>query len=301
MPSIEEYPGPLVSVAIEPKDESQRERLTESLAALASGDRSVCVDCDRETNQTIILGSSETHIENVVQRLLLEFKVDANVGRPQVAYKETIRGTVEQEGKFIRQSGGRGQYGHVIIRLEPANPGEGALFKDDVKDGRIPREYIPAVEKGIHEASTTGVMAGYPMVDFKVTLLDGSYHEVDSSELAFKIAGSMAFTDAARKASPVLLQPVMAVEVIMHEELMGDVIGDLSGRRGDIQSMEDRAGAKVITATVPLKEMFGYSSALQAMTQGRATHTMEFSAYVEVSMPPDPDGDEPVSLAMRVA
>ena len=298
---IEEYPGQLVSVAIEPKDESQRQRLVESLGELAMGDRSLCVDSDPETNQTIISGSSEAHIENFVQRLLLELKVDATVGRLQVAYKETIRGTVEQEGKFVRQSGGRGQYGHVIIRLEPVNRGEGVLFRDEVKGGRIPREYIPAVEKGIREASTTGVMAGYPMVDFKVTLLDGSYHDVDSSELAFKIAGSMALKDAARKASPVLLEPVMAVEVVMPEEFMGDVMGDLSGRRGHIQAVEDRAGAKVITAKVPLKEMFGYSSALRLLTQGRASHTMELCEYIEAHASPDPDGDEPASMAMRVA
>jgi elongation factor G len=199
-----------------------------------------------------------------------------------VAYKETVRGTVEQEGKFIRQSGGRGQYGHVIIRLEPVTAGEGVVFEDAVKGGRIPREYIPAVEKGIREASSSGVMAGYPMVDFKVTLLDGSYHDVDSSELAFKIAGSMALKDAAKKASPVLLEPMMAVEVVVPEEFMGDVIGDLSGRRGHIQGMEDRAGAKVITARVPLKEMFGYATDLRSMTQGRANYTMQFSHYEHV-------------------
>jgi elongation factor G len=252
------------------------------LQKLATEDPSFRVETDSETAQTIIKGMGELHLEIIVDRLLREFKVDANVGRPQVAYKETVRGTVEQEGKFIRQSGGRGQYGHVIIRLEPVTAGEGVVFEDAVKGGRIPREYIPAVEKGIREASSSGVMAGYPMVDFKVTLLDGSYHDVDSSELAFKIAGSMALKDAAKKASPVLLEPMMAVEVVVPEEFMGDVIGDLSGRRGHIQGMEDRAGAKVITARVPLKEMFGYATDLRSMTQGRANYTMQFSHYEHV-------------------
>jgi elongation factor G len=277
-----EFPEPVISIAIEPKTKADQERLGVSLQKLATEDPSFRVETDTETGQTIIKGMGELHLEIIVDRLLREFKVDANVGRPQVAYKETIRGTVEQEGKFIRQSGGRGQYGHVVIRLEPVKAGEGVLFKDDVKGGRIPREYIPAVEKGIREASTNGIMAGYPMVDFKVTLLDGSYHDVDSSELAFKIAGSMALKDAARKASPVLLEPVMAVEVVVPEEFMGDVIGDLSGRRGHIQGMEDRAGAKVITAKVPLKEMFGYATDVRSMTQGRANYTMQFSHYEHV-------------------
>jgi elongation factor G len=277
-----EFPEPVISIAIEPKTKADQERLGVSLQKLAAEDPSFRVETDIETGQTIIKGMGELHLEIIVDRLLREFKVDANVGRPQVAYKETIKGTVEQEGKFIRQSGGRGQYGHVVIRLEPVTAGEGVIFVDGVKGGRIPREYIPAVEKGVREASGSGVMAGYPMVDFKVTLLDGSYHDVDSSELAFKIAGSMALKDAAKKASPVLLEPMMAVEVVVPEEFMGDVIGDLSGRRGHIQGMEDRAGAKVITARVPLKEMFGYATDLRSMTQGRANYTMQFSHYEHV-------------------
>jgi elongation factor G len=277
-----EFPEPVISIAIEPKTKADQERLGVSLQKLATEDPSFRVETDTETGQTIIKGMGELHLEIIVDRLLREFKVDANVGRPQVAYKETIQKTIDQEGKFIRQSGGRGQYGHVVIRLEPVPAGQGVIFEDDVKGGRIPREYIPAVEKGVREAGENGVLAGYPMVDFKVTLLDGSYHDVDSSELAFKIAGSMALKDAAKRASPILLEPMMAVLVVVPEEFMGDVIGDLSGRRGHIQGMEARAGAQEISAKVPLKEMFGYATDLRSMTQGRATYTMQFSHYEPV-------------------
>ena len=224
----------------------------------------------------------ELHLEIIVDRLLREFKVDASVGKPQVAYKETIRRSAEHETKFVRQTGGRGQYGHVVLRVEPLGAGKGFEFTDGTKGGVVPREYIPAVEKGVRDATDGGVLAGYPIVDVKVTLLDGSYHEVDSSEMAFKIAGSMAFKDAAKKASPVILEPVMAVEVVVPEEFSGRVFGDLNGRRGRIQGMDNRKGAQVITATVPLSEMFGYATDLRSMTQGRATYTMQFSHYEPV-------------------
>jgi elongation factor G len=224
----------------------------------------------------------ELHLEIIVDRLLREFKVDANVGKPQVAYRETIRKKVENEHKFVRQTGGRGQYGHVLLRVEPLPPGTGFQFKDEVKGGTVPREYIPAVEKGIKEALESGVLAGYPVVDIGVALYDGSYHEVDSSEMAFKIAGSICFKEACQKASPVILEPIMAVEVVVPEDFMGDVIGNLSGRRGKIQGMEPRGGAQVISAEVPLKEMFGYATELRSMTQGRATYTMQFAHYEPV-------------------
>jgi elongation factor G len=274
-----EFPEPVISIAIEPKTKQDQERLGASLQKLATEDPSFRVESDTETGQTIIKGMGELHLEIIVDRLLREFKVDANVGRPQVAYKETIRKTVEQETKFVRQTGGRGQYGHVILRLDPLPPGSGFQFADETKGGVVPREYIPAVEKGAREALEGGVLAGYPMVDVKVALTFGSYHEVDSSEMAFKIAASMALKDGAKKASPVLLEPVMAVEVVVPEEFMGDVMGNLSSRRGQIQGMEERAGAKVVTAKVPLKEMFGYATDLRSMTQGRANYTMQFSHY----------------------
>ena len=274
-----EFPDPVISIAIEPKTKQDQERLGTSLQKLATEDPSFRVETDTETGQTIIKGMGELHLEIIVDRLLREFKVDANVGRPQVAYKETIRKSVEQETKFVRQTGGRGQYGHVILRLDPLPPGSGFQFADETKGGVVPREYIPAVEKGAKEALEGGVLAGYPMVDVKVALTFGSYHEVDSSEMAFKIAASMALKDGAKKASPVLLEPVMAVEVVVPEEFMGDVMGNLSSRRGQIQGMEDRAGAKVVTAKVPLKEMFGYATDLRSMTQGRANYTMQFSHY----------------------
>ncbi|MGH7822757.1 MAG: elongation factor G, partial [Candidatus Binatia bacterium] len=274
-----EFPDPVISVAIEPKTKVDQERLGTSLQKLATEDPSFRVKVDSETGQTLISGMGELHLEIIVDRLLREFKVDANVGKPQVAYKETIRKQVEQESKFIRQTGGRGQYGHVKIRVAPQPPGSGFEFDDAVRGGVIPREYIPAVEKGIKEALDTGVLAGYPVVDIKVTLFDGSYHEVDSSEIAFKIAGSIAFKEACAKASPVLLEPIMEVEVVTPEEFMGDVIGNLNSRRGKVLGMEGRSGAQVIDAKVPLKEMFGYATDLRSMTQGRATYTMQFSHY----------------------
>jgi elongation factor G len=277
-----EFPDPVISIAIEPKTKQDQERLGTSLQKLANEDPSFRVETDTETGQTIIRGMGELHLEIIVDRLLREFKVDANVGRPQVAYKETIRKSVEQETKFVRQTGGRGQYGHVVLRLDPLPAGTGFQFADETKGGVVPREYIPAVEKGAREALEGGVMAGYPMVDVKVALTFGSSHDVDSSEMAFKIAASMALKDGAKKASPVLLEPVMAVEVVVPEDFMGDVIGNLSSRRGQIQGMDDRAGAKIVTAKVPLKEMFGYATDLRSMTQGRANYTMQFSHYEPV-------------------
>ncbi len=274
-----EFPEPVIAVAIEPKTKSDQERLGVSLQKLATEDPSFRVKVDQETGQTLISGMGELHLEIIVDRLLREFKVDANVGKPQVAYKETIRREVERQGKFVRQTGGRGQYGDVKLRVSPLPPGSGFQFEDAVKGGVIPREYIPAVEKGVREALDNGVLAGYPIVDIKVTLFDGSYHEVDSSEIAFKIAGSMAFKEACAHAQPVLLEPVMEVEVVTPDEFMGDVIGNLSARRGRVHGMESRSGAQVIPANVPLKEMFGYATDLRSMTQGRATYTMQFSHY----------------------
>jgi elongation factor G len=277
-----DFPEPVISIAIEPKTKADQERLGVSMQKLATEDPSFRVETDHETGQTIIRGMGALHLEIIVDRLLREFKVDASVGRPQVAYKETIRQTVEQEAKFVRQTGGRGQYGHVVLRVEPLPPASGFQFADGTKGGVVPREYIPAVERGVREQTESGVLAGYPMVDVKVTLLDGSYHEVDSSEMSFKIAGSMAFKEASAKASPVLLEPVMAVEVVAPEEFMGDVIGDLTRRRGHLQSTEARGSAQVISAHVPLKEMFGYATDLRSATQGRATYTMQFSHYAPV-------------------
>ncbi len=277
-----DFPDPVIDIAIEPKTKADQEKLGTSLAKLATEDPSFRVRSDKETGQTIIAGMGELHLEIIVDRLLREFKVDANVGKPQVAYRETIRKKVEEEHKFVRQTGGRGQYGHVLLRVEPLAPGAGFEFKDDTKGGTVPREYVPAVEKGVKEALDAGVLAGYPVVDIKVALYDGSYHEVDSSEMAFKIAASICFKDACRKASPVILEPIMAVEVVVPEDFMGDVIGNLSGRRGKIQGMEPRGGAQVINAEVPLKEMFGYATELRSMTQGRATYTMQFAHYEPV-------------------
>ncbi len=277
-----DFPDPVIDIAIEPKTKADQEKLGTSLAKLATEDPSFRVRTDKETGQTIIAGMGELHLEIIVDRLLREFKVDANVGKPQVAYRETIRKKVEEEHKFVRQTGGRGQYGHVLLRVEPLAPGAGFEFKDDTKGGTVPREYVPAVEKGVKEALDAGVLAGYPVVDVKVALYDGSYHEVDSSEMAFKIAASICFKDACRKASPVILEPIMAVEVVVPEDFMGDVIGNLSGRRGKIQGMEPRGGAQVINAEVPLKEMFGYATELRSMTQGRATYTMQFAHYEPV-------------------
>ncbi len=277
-----EFPEPVISVAIEPKTKADQDKLGNALSKLAQEDPSFKVKFDEETGQTLISGMGELHLEIIVDRLKREFKVDANVGKPQVAYKETIRKPAKAEGKYIKQTGGRGQYGHVVIEIEPAKPGEGFVFEDKIVGGVIPKEFIPAVEKGIREALDTGVLAGYPMVDVKVKLVDGSYHEVDSSELAFKIAASMAFKEAASKAKPVLLEPIMKVEVVVPEEYMGDVIGDLNSRRGKIQSITERKGARVIDALVPLAEMFGYATTLRSLTQGRGTFTMQFSHYEEV-------------------
>ena len=277
-----DFPDPVISIAIEPKSKADQERLGLSLQKLATEDPSFKVRTDEETGQTIISGMGELHLEIIVDRLLREFNVGANVGKPQVAYKETIRKKVEQQGRFVRQTGGRGQYGDVWITLEPQKPGAGFEFVDAVKGGSIPREYIPAVEKGIKEATENGPLAGYPVVDVKATLFDGSYHDVDSSEIAFKIAGSMAFKAATRKASPVLLEPIMSVEVVVPEVFMGDVIGDISSRRGKVLGMDTRPAAQAIDARVPLAQMFGYATDLRSMTQGRATYTMQFSHYEPV-------------------
>jgi len=277
-----EFPEPVIAVAIEPKTKADQEKLSASLARLAEEDPTFRIQSDEETGQTLIHGMGELHLEVIVDRLLREFSVDANVGRPQVAYRETIRDRVEKvEGRFVRQTGGRGQFGHVIINLEPA-PEEGFDFVNKIKGGRIPTEFIPAVEQGVEEALGSGVKAGYPMVDTRVELIDGSYHDVDSSEMAFKIAGSMALQEAARRAKPVLLEPVMAVEVVTPEGFLGDVIGDLSRRRGKVQGQEPRGNALAVQALVPLGEMFGYATDLRSSTQGRASFTMQFERYEEV-------------------
>jgi elongation factor G len=277
-----EFPEPVIAVAIEPKTKADQEKLSASLARLAEEDPTFQVQSDDETGQTLIHGMGELHLEVIVDRLLREFSVDANVGRPQVAYRETVKRPVEKiEGRFVRQTGGRGQYGHVVINAEPA-PGEGFDFVNRIKGGVIPSEFIPAVEQGIEEALGSGVRAGYPMVDVRVELVDGSYHDVDSSEMAFKIAGSMAVQEAARRADPTLLEPVMSVEVVTPEEFLGDVIGDLSRRRGKVQGQEPRGNAVAIHAFVPLGEMFGYATDLRSSTQGRATYTMQFERYEEV-------------------
>ncbi|MFN4771975.1 MAG: elongation factor G [Gemmatimonas sp.] len=277
------FPAPVIDVAIEPKTKADQDKLAIALQKLAEEDPTFRVRSDAETGQTIIAGMGELHLEIIVDRMMREFKVDANVGRPQVAYRETIKKRVEKiEGKFIRQSGGKGQFGHVVINMEPSEQGQGFVFEDKIVGGVIPREYIGPVEAGIKEALENGVLAGYPVVDIKVQLTFGSYHEVDSSEMAFKIAGSMAFKEAARQASPCLLEPVMKVEVVSPEAYMGDVLGDLSSRRGKIGGMTQRGEAQVISATVPLAEMFGYSTRLRSMSQGRAVYSMEFSHYEEV-------------------
>lgn len=276
-----EFPEPVIHVAVEPKSKADQDKMSVALGRLAQEDPSFRVRVDEESLQTIISGMGELHLEIIVDRMKREFGVEANVGAPQVAYRETIRKSVESEGKFIRQSGGRGQYGHVWLRLEPRDPASGFEFKDEIKGGVIPKEYIPAVHKGVEDALQTGVLAGYPVVDVQVALFDGSYHEVDSNENAFRIAGSMGFKDGMRRASPVLLEPIMAVEVETPEDYMGDVMGDLSRRRGMVQGMEDIPGGKIIRAEVPLAEMFGYSTTLRSLSQGRATYTMEFKHYAE--------------------
>lgn len=277
-----EFPEPVISIAVEPKTKADQEKMSLALAKLAEEDPSFRVKTDEETGQTIISGMGELHLEIIVDRMKREFKVEAEVGAPQVAFRETIRSTVTQECKYAKQTGGRGQYGHVHIKLEPKEAGSGYEFVNEISGGVIPKEYIPAVDKGIQEAMQSGILAGYPVVDFKITLYDGSYHDVDSSEMAFKIAGSMAFKDACRKANAVLLEPIAKVEVEVPEEYMGDVIGDLNRRRGQINSMDDRMGLKIVNAFVPLAEMFGYSTDLRSATQGRATYSMEFDHYGEV-------------------
>ena len=286
-----EFPEPVISVAVEPKTKSDQEKMGLALQKLAQEDPSFRVRTDEESGQTIISGMGELHLEIIVDRMRREFKVEANVGAPQVSYRETIRNKVQQETKFARQTGGRGQYGHVYIRLEPQEAGKGYEFVNGIVGGVVPKEYIPAVDKGIQEAMRNGVLAGFPVVDIKVTLYDGSYHEVDSSEMAFKIAGSMAFKEGCSKAKPMLLEPIMKVEVVTPEENMGDVMGDLNSRRGMIQGMEDSPSGKIIRAEVPLAQMFGYATDLRSATQGRATYSMEFAKYSEV----------PASIAEAVA
>jgi elongation factor G len=275
-----EFPAPVISVAVEPKTKGDQEKMGVALSKLTQEDPTFKVHTDPDSAQTIISGMGELHLEIIVDRMMREFNVQANVGKPQVAYRETIRKAAEAEGKFIRQTGGRGQYGHVKVRIEP-NPGKGYEFVNEIVGGVVPKEYIKPVDQGMHEAMEGGILAGYEMVDVKATLYDGSYHEVDSSEMAFKIAGSMAFKEAARKGSPVLLEPVMAVEVVVPEEYMGDIIGDLNARRGRVEGMEHRAGSQVIRAHVPLSEMFGYATDMRSRTQGRATYSMHFARYEE--------------------
>jgi elongation factor G len=276
------FPEPVIKVAVEPKTKVDQEKMSIALGRLAEEDPTFQVRTNEETGQTEISGMGELHLEVLVDRMKREFGVEANVGRPQVSYRETVRGTAEKiEGKFVRQTGGSGQYGVVYINLEPA-PGEGFDFVNKIKGGSIPTEFIPAVQKGVEEALENGVKAGYPMVDVRVTLVDGKYHEVDSSEIAYKVAGSLAFKEAARRAKPVLLEPIFAVEVVTPEEFMGDVMGDLSRRRGHLHGSEQRGNAQAIHALVPLSEMFGYATDLRSNTQGRATYTMQFEGYEEV-------------------
>jgi elongation factor G len=275
-------PNPVISVAVEPKSTVDQEKMGIALQRLAKEDPSFRVHTDLESGQTIISGMGELHLEIIVDRMKREFKVEANVGKPQVAYRETIRNTVESEGKHVKQSGGRGQYGHVWLKIEPNEIGKGIQFVNGIVGGSVPREFIPAVEKGIKEACETGVMAGYPVVDVKVTLFDGSYHDVDSDEISFRMASIFGFKDGFRKAKPVILEPIMKVEVVTPEDYMGDVIGDLNRRRGQIHGMEDQPAGKTVTAEVPLSEMFGYATSVRSMSQGRATFTMEFAKYSEV-------------------
>jgi elongation factor G len=273
------FPNPVISVAVEPRTKADQDKMGLALQRLAKEDPSFRVHTDQESGQTIISGMGELHLEIIVDRMKREFKVEANVGKPQVAYRETIRGKVDSEGKFVRQSGGRGQYGHVWLKLEPNEPGKGYEFINGIVGGAVPREFIPAIDKGVKEAVDTGVVAGYPVVDVKVTAFDGSYHDVDSNEMAFKIAGSMAFKDAAKRARPVLLEPVMRVEVVVPKEFMGDIMGDIASRRGHIQSQEDLGGTQIVASRVPLSEMFGYATDLRSRTQGRATYSMHFDRY----------------------
>jgi elongation factor G len=276
-----EFPDPVIAVAVEPKTKSDQEKMSIALSKLAQEDPTFRVATDQDSGQTIISGMGELHLEIIIDRMMREFSVEANVGKPQVAYRETIRKKAEAEGKYIRQTGGSGQYGHVKLRIEPSGTGKGFEFENDIVGGSVPKEYIKPVEAGIREAMEGGVLAGYPMVDIRATLYDGSYHEVDSNELAFKIAASMGFKEAARKASPVLLEPVMSVEVVVPMEYMGTVIGDLNSRRGRIEGIEHRAGSEVVKSMVPLAEMFGYATQMRSSTQGRATFSMHFSRYEE--------------------
>jgi len=278
------FPEPVISVAVEPKSVPDQEKMGVALGKLAQEDPSFRVETDQESGQTIISGMGELHLDIIVERMKREFGVEANVGRPQVAYRETIRTTVNQEGKFVRQSGGRGQYGHVWLKLEPITEEDGDSYEfiNEIVGGAVPREYIPAVDKGIKEQLQNGVIAGYPLINIRATLYDGSFHEVDSSEMAFKIAGSMALRDGARAAKPVLLEPIFAVEVVTPEQYMGEVVGDLNRRRGIILSMDENPAGKIIRANVPLAEMFGYATDSRSATQGRATFTMEFVKYAEV-------------------
>jgi elongation factor G len=275
------FPEPVIHVAVEPKTKADQEKMGVALNRLAQEDPSFRVKTDEETNQTIISGMGELHLEILVDRMRREFNVEANVGAPQVAYREAIKKKVEVEGKFVKQSGGKGQYGHVWLIMEPNEPGKGFEFIDAIKGGTVPREFIPAVEKGLRETIPSGVLAGFPVVDVKVTLFDGSYHDVDSNENAFKMAASIGFKDGMRKADPILLEPMMAVEVETPEDYMGDIMGDLSSRRGMIQGMEDNATGKVLRAEVPLAEMFGYSTTVRSLSQGRASYSMEFKHYTE--------------------
>jgi elongation factor G len=277
-----EFPAPVIDVAIEPKTKADQERLSEAIQKLVEEDPTFQVRTDDQTGQTIISGMGELHLEIIIDRMKREFKVEANIGKPQVAYKETIRKKITQEGKFVRQSGGRGQFGHVWIDVEPNEKGAGYEFEDAIVGGAIPKEYIGPVSQGIQEAMRNGVLAGYPMEDIKIRLFDGSFHDVDSSEMAFKVAGSMAFKDAAKKAEPVLLEPIFSVEVVTPEEYMGAIVGDLNSRRGRIEGMGSRSDASVVRVTVPLSEMFGYATTLRSISQGRAIYTMHFSHYEEV-------------------
>ena len=277
-----EFPEPVIDIAIEPKDKVAQEKMGIALAKLAEEDPTFKVYTNHETGQTVIAGMGELHLDIIVDRLKREFKVECNVGKPQVAYKETIRNSVRVEGKFIRQSGGKGQYGHVWLEMEPLEPGTGIQFESKIVGGAVPKEYVKPIEAGIREAAESGILAGYPVIDFKATLVDGSYHEVDSSEAAFKIAASMAFKEGCRKAKSVILEPIMKVEITVPEEYMGDVIGDINSRRGKMEGMEARSGSQIIRGFIPLSEMFGYATDLRSKTQGRGTYAMEPSHYEEV-------------------
>jgi len=280
------FPEPVIDISIEPKTKADQEKMGMALKKLSEEDPTFRVRSDEESGQTILSGMGELHLDIIVDRMKREFKVEANIGQPQVAYRETVKNTMQAEGKYIRQSGGRGQYGHCWIRIEPQEPGKGYEFVNEIKGGSIPTEYIPAVEKGIKEALNNGVLAGYPVVDVKAALYDGSFHEVDSSEIAFKIAGSMAFQEAMRRATPILLEPIMKTQIITPEQFMGDVVGDVNSKRGIIKEINDRgegnARVKVIDAEIPLASMFGYATQMRSMTQGRASYSMEFSHYLEI-------------------